>query len=184
MHRLSGNQFKMNKGIIFSVLLLCNSIFLSAQSEKAKADSLLQYVYPINRPGIIMDSLELSFDSILVSAKLYADKVITTNYFQQSKTEIKIEFYLKNHQLIFVRAIEKCPFAEDLNNYTEFYFENCKIFYESNYHSIRMCVINDFSKSIYERYGYNRNLNSYFLKRYAAELFGKISIIGNFGPFI
>lgn len=165
----------MAKRIFFSLLLLGNSFFLFAQLRNTKADSLRYYIYNVDTSKIILDSQQLKKDSIQVKTKLFSDKIIATCYFGKSKTELRIEFYLKNNALVFVKIVERSPIFSDLNRFTELYFENCHIFYESYYRSIRICMPIDLKSDTDAFYGYNKTITSDFLKRYVLELFNLIT---------
>lgn len=165
----------MTKKVILCLLLLGNYILLSAQLRNEKADSLRYYAYSRDTSNTILDSLELSIDSIHVRAIVYVDRIIATNYFVKSKTQLRTEFYLQNNTLVFVKIIEKSPLLQDLERFTEFYLEDCQIFYESYYRSIRICMPVNLKSDWDAPYGYNKNIDTNFLKRYISYLFKLIT---------
>jgi hypothetical protein len=173
----------MARKVILSVSFLINSFFLIAQLRDQNAETIRRYIYMADTSNALLDSLQFSFDSISVNAKVYSDKIITTNHFEKSKSELKIEFFLKDNAVAFVRVIEKSPLFNDLSRFSEFYFGNCQLFYESYYRSIRVCMPIYLDQNMDDLYGYNKALVGDFLKRYVTELFFRISAMTSFGAY-
>jgi hypothetical protein len=47
---------------------------------------------------------------------------------------------------------------------TEFYFDNCQLYYESYCWSVRICMPIDLKQDIDKVYGYNKNISNDFLR--------------------
>jgi hypothetical protein len=126
----------VTKKALLSTLILINTTFLFAQLQNEKTDAIRHYAYSVDTSKIILDSLTLSFDSIRVEAKIYPDKIITSNYFEKSRSQLKIEFFFRNDTLAFVPIHERCPLYNELSKISEFYYENCKLGYQFYYFEI------------------------------------------------
>lgn len=163
------------KKFLLSALILINSTCLFAQYGNEKTDAIRHYAYTVDTSKTILDSLVLSFDSIRVDAKIYSDKVITNNYFEKSRSELKIEFFFRNDTLTFVSIHERCPLYNELSKISEFYYENCKLSYQFYYFGIIHSMLIDPDKSFDEQFGYNENLYKGFLEKYVLELIHKIT---------
>ena len=165
----------VTKKAVLSALILINSTCLFAQLRDEKADSIRRYAYTVDTSKTILDSLQLTFDSIRVDVKVYPDKIVTTNYFERSGSELKIEFFYKYNILALIITSERSPVFNDLSRFTEFYFENCQLFDERYYRSVHSCMAIDLSWDMDKLYGYNKNISADFLKTYTIELFRTIT---------
>lgn len=164
----------MIKFIIF--LLIFNSNFSFGQNDSIKAREIYNDSFKIQK-GKFIKSAKISFDSVSVKVSQYENIIETENYFEKSKTKLNIQYFIKNKTLNLVRVREDSESPNDFWLIRQFYFENIKIFYEEEraYISGRMHGIGiPRDKTIYEIYGYNKNLNSDFLKVYILQLFSKI----------
>jgi hypothetical protein len=162
---------EVTKNALLSAIILINSTCLHAQLGNKKADSIRRYAYTVDTSKTILDSLQLTFDSIRVDVKIFSDKIVTINYFNKSGSEMRIEFFFRYNKLTLIRTSEKSQVFTDLSRFTEFFFENCQLFHELYYKTIRPCMAIDLSLDMEKLYGYNKNINADFLKTYTIELF-------------
>ena len=160
----------MTKKTLLSALILINSMLLFAQPNKEKVLAVRNYTYTVDTSKTILGSLQLTFDSIRVDVTVYPDKIVTNNYFERGGSELKIEFFYKYNTLALIIIREKSPVFSDLSRFTEFYFENCQLFDEWYYRSVRSCMAIDLSWDMDKLYGYNKNISADFLKTYTIEL--------------
>ncbi|MCO6164115.1 hypothetical protein [Flavobacterium sp. NRK F7] len=164
----------MNKLLLF--ILVFFSAFVLGQNESVLKNKIDSIAYNADKSNLkVIKELTLKMDSIQVKVKRFKNKIETENTFLKSKSFVTINFYFKDEKLILVRAEEKSPLVEDLSNFTAFYYDEKDVFYKNYYQKVRICLPIDFDKSIYEVYGYNKNLNESFFTLYFEALYTKIS---------
>lgn len=157
------------------IILLSISLLSFGQNDSIKKRGINLMVHKIDSLSTkSVDNFDLKIDSINVNIKRYSNKIETENLFLNSNSKLFISYYFNDSKLIMVRAKEQSPIMDDLFNYTVFYYENEKVFAKRYYQNIRICELIPKKTSIYELYGYNKELNEVFLRSYFDKLYNII----------
>lgn len=160
---------------ILIIILLSTSLLSFSQNDSIKKRVINLIAHKIDSlPLKSVDNFDLKIDSINVNIKRYSNKIETENLFLNSKSKLFISYYFNENKLVMVRAKEQSPIMDKLFNYTVFYYENEKVFAKRYYHNIKICELIPKKTSIYELYGYNKELNEVFLSSYFDILYNKI----------
>ena len=148
-------------------------------SDTTKIFAINNYRYQVDSSAIKTDSINFVLDSIDVSGKIYNNKIETISFFKSSKSVLKVNFYLKNCNLVAADVKQPSPRYSDLNAFSIFYFESDSIFYSDYYFNTRICMATPLNKSPYDIYGYNPNLSGDQLKKYVNQLFSRLQTAPN-----
>jgi len=179
----------MEKVIFVLFLLNINSsLFSQSFSRYGNADTIK--IFAINKYRSQIDlvakktqEINLVPDSIevRVNCKNYGEKIEAVSWFKNSRSFLKITFYLKKDKLVSVSVKEKSPLYDDLYRFSGFYFESDTIFYSDYYSTVRPCMLIPVDKSLSEIYGYNPNFSGESLIAYIKKLFFRITTVANIG---
>ncbi len=174
----------MTKGNILILLFLFIYANLFAQRisrnlfdqriDNDTAKTIERYAHEIDSSNVEFDSFKFSIDSIQVDVKVYSDKIVTSNFFENSKSNLTVSFYFKENKLVEAKVSEQSTIYNELYRYSFFYFENDRIFYTYYYGLRRIGIAIPVDKIDYDPYGYNRNLEDGFLKKYIIILYNRI----------
>ncbi len=154
-------------------LVICINV-IAQRINNDTALAIKRYAYEIDSANIKFDSFKLSIDSIEINAKAYQDKIVTTNFFENSKSVLTISFYFKENKLVEAKIDEQSPRYNDMHRYSLFYFENNRMFYANYYRDVQLGIQFDWNKDGSSVFGYNRNLDDDFLKKYIIILYNRI----------
>ncbi len=160
---------------IILCFLLTNS--LKAQLYSDKVYSVRKDVAIINNEiDTLCKVFKINIDSIEIIANCYEDKYITNNLFVNCKTNLEIDYYLKDNKLILIKITEESTKYEKLGKkFTEFYFENNENFDTLNYYLRPTGLAWKIEDDIDIIFGYNKSFDIVFLKEYSNNLFIIIS---------
>jgi len=125
---------------------------------------------------LVPDSMEVQ-----IICKMFGEKIETINWFKNSRSFLKIAFYLKDGDLVFVSVREQSPLYNELYRFAGFYLENDTIFYSDYYSTRRSCMAIPFSNPVSEIYGYNPDFTGESLITYVKQLFYRIKTAANIG---
>lgn len=114
---------------------------------------------------------KITVDSVKVQIYDLGDKIKTINFF--SNSQLIINYYFENNELISIKTEEKSPILTDLSSFTEFYFENEKLIGENYYRTVRSCL-GISAATDYELYGYNPLFTKEFLIEFNKKTLRKI----------
>jgi hypothetical protein len=173
---------KMKKYLIF--ILLSIGIQLKAQLSTFDNPHVPIISGQVNSIDSLLDDnyLEIYFelDSVEITGKIWGNKFETLNDFQNSGTKLKIDFYLQNDELLFIRVVEDSEKYTDLAaKNTDFYFHNRTLSLVWDYYKRPTGLAMRLEEDINSFYGYNKNLNEEFLKEYVYQLFKRIKTTAN-----
>ncbi|WP_282042755.1 hypothetical protein [Winogradskyella flava] len=163
--------------IIF--LLTFNLSYSQSDSLKVRNIEIKSYEIDSVSKGHI-ESKEILIDSIRIKVKDFDNKIEITSEFQNSKSELKTEFYFENNNLILVRFSEigKLYKSDNAIKYTEYYYD-CEELIEENFFtalpSTAICMGIPIDKDWNLLYGHNKSFTNKFLHSYSELLLEKFT---------
>lgn len=147
--------------IVLGLFLFLSINFFSQNKlfEKGKSKTLKEINLIDNSNLIKLDSTTLVMDdSIKVSARKFAQKILTKNVLNKSNSLFEIKYYIKKGKLFHIIVEEQSPRYSDLKKYTEYFITDNKISDMNSYRTMRVCLPISIDGSIKNQFGYNENL--------------------------
>jgi hypothetical protein len=158
------------------IILVFISLNIYGQTDSIRIPKFYEIAFRIDSVKGKSRKFKMKMDSIEIKGQRYAKKIETINHFQKSKSNLEIDYYFEENNLILVMVKEPAPNGmKELYLHSIFYIENDKITSEEQRNTVLPCMAIPLDKNIYELYGYNKSINGEFLRKYIFDLVKKIT---------